>query len=71
MIFTKEKIHESFCNLPDDRKMELAINCNRYGVEPEDLENTVTGILQAVEKIANKTVQNYMYWKGENKHGNG
>ena len=35
--FTKETVHQAFCNLPEEQKMNLAISCVQYGVTPESI----------------------------------
>lgn len=63
---TKESVHEAICNLPDDQKQTLAMNCAHYGVTPESIENLVTGMLKCVEPFINRTVENLKYWSNNN-----
>lgn len=63
---TKEFVHQAFCNLPEEEKMDLAINCARYGVTPESIENLCTGILKCVEPVINRAIENLRYWSDNN-----
>ena len=64
--FTKEFVHQAFCDLPDEQKQTLAMNCAHYGVTPESIENLVTGMLKCVEPLINRTVENLKYWSDNN-----
>lgn len=64
-MITKEQIHKALCDMPNDRKMGFAIQCYRYGVHPEKIEETITNVLNAV--LSNPAIEFYKYWGGNNK----
>lgn len=67
---TKGSVHEAICNLPDEQKQALAMNCAHYGITPESIENLVTEMLKSIEPFIafckNRTVDNLKYWSDNN-----
>lgn len=56
--FTKESVHEAFCNMPYEQKKDFAISCAKYDVAPESVENLFVEMLKCVEPIVNKVIEN-------------
>lgn len=43
---TKESFHKMLCNLPDDKKMDFAVNCALYDINPEIAESICASIIE-------------------------
>lgn len=56
---TKEFVHKMLCNLPDDKKIDFAVSCARYGIKPEIAESICAPIMA-------KAIEYYKYWSDNN-----
>lgn len=61
-MITQECVHNSLCELSEDKKLLLSVQCAYYGVSPQKIEETITNVLNGV--ITNgKVLAAVRYWQ--------
>lgn len=63
--FTREMIHDGFCNLPYEEKLKYAIICAQNDVSPQDVEEIIFSLCKGIEPVANSVIDITAYWTKE------
>ena len=61
---TKQKIHEALCELPDQEKMTLAVECQLNGISVESLEELIANAVNYAQAAIEPSLKNYEYLRG-------
>lgn len=64
-IIDENFIHKLICNMPENDKLKIAVQCNAYGISPQKAEEIIAKGLNDCLKYKNDIICNMKYWECE------